>query len=307
MDILQLLAADHEILLYRKELNIITKKVTATILLQQIIYWHSKMGGPFYKFIEPCKNAAYKEGDSWCEELGFSVKEFRTAFKTLEDLGIVTSHTNMARLTTYTLRTEILSQLLTGIYVNAEMAVTQTPEGNLPNAETAVMQTPKGNIDITETTTETTSETTIIPPNPPMGNGGAKKRTKTLNLAEIADLHGFTEGVIEDFVNFRLDSGGIDTPDGFRKYLVRELSSSTSSEAAKLEKWFEASEGHKNVIDHLKNAFLSTQRFDRRFCRELAKDDLILKTHNIVPSDVVIEIAFQKAEIRRRERIGGVA
>lgn len=138
--------------------------------------------------------------------------------------------------------------------------------------------------------------------------GGKKVRKKTMTIKEIADLHGFTVAVIEDFIGFRLNSGGIDTPDAFEKYLLRELSSHVSSESIKLEEWFDVLQTQKNVIDHLVNQFLSTQRFDRRFCRELAKDDLILKIHNIAPSDVVIEIAYQKSDVKRRERIiGGVA
>jgi hypothetical protein len=47
--------------------------------------------------------------------------------------------------------------------------------------------------------------------------------------------------------------------------------------------------------------------FDRSKCKEQAKDDLVLKMNNIVPSAVLIEIAFQTAEAKRREQIGGVA
>jgi hypothetical protein len=51
--------------------------------MQQLDYWFSKSGGkPFYKFTNAPEqqNPFYKEGDSWCEELSFSVDEFRTAF-----------------------------------------------------------------------------------------------------------------------------------------------------------------------------------------------------------------------------------
>jgi len=36
---------------------------------------------PFYKFKEPCKHNAYRPGDSWTEELGFSRAEFDNAMK----------------------------------------------------------------------------------------------------------------------------------------------------------------------------------------------------------------------------------
>ena len=76
-----ILAADKNVILYRKELNELTGSVTATILLQQIIYWGKKTGGEFYKFIEPCKHEKYKSGDSWTEELGFSKREFQQLIK----------------------------------------------------------------------------------------------------------------------------------------------------------------------------------------------------------------------------------
>jgi hypothetical protein len=115
-----------------------------------------------------------------------------------------------------------------------------------------------------------------------------------------------TISTIEDFLEFRANSGGIDTPIAFAKYVLREVANPYSDESAKLEEWFEALT-HTDIIDHLVNQFLSTQRTDRRFCHELAKDDFVLKAHNIVPSDFVIEIAYQKSEAKRRERIGGAA
>lgn len=55
--------------------------VIAVIIFQQLEYWFQKSGKTFYKFLEPCpNNPAYKSGDSWCEELGISAEEFRTAF-----------------------------------------------------------------------------------------------------------------------------------------------------------------------------------------------------------------------------------
>ncbi|MDD2838447.1 MAG: hypothetical protein PHX59_05775 [Sulfuricurvum sp.] len=287
MDILQLLAADREILLYRKELNKITKKVTATILLQQMIYWHTKMGGSFYKFIEPCKNDAYNEGDSWCEELGFSVKEFTTAYKTLEDLGVVSKKINMNRVTFYHLNIEMLRKRLNGIYVNQLSAFTQPPFGNL---------------DITETTTETTSDIINTPLTPREGRRGMRK---TLTLTDIAEQNQMTISTIEDYVQYRLNSGGIDNSIAFKHHVQCGLSEPYSNESVQLEEWFKALR-HTDIIDHLVGQFLSTQRTDRRFCRELAKDDFILKTSNIIPSDIVIEIAYQKAEVKRRERVGGV-
>ena len=134
-----LISKDNEIIPYRKELNAITGGVTATILLQQIIYWYSNNGNkPFYKFIEPCQHEKYTAGDSWCEELGFSRKELLTAMKKLEDLSIVSKKTNMNRVTFYTLNLGDLDKALKGIYINAERGFTKMPKGDLDNKETEI-------------------------------------------------------------------------------------------------------------------------------------------------------------------------
>ena len=75
------MSEDKETIPYRKKLNKITGKVTATILLQQAMYWDIKKDGKFFKFIAPCTHDWYKENDSWLEELGFTRSEFNTAIK----------------------------------------------------------------------------------------------------------------------------------------------------------------------------------------------------------------------------------
>lgn len=65
---------------YVKELRPISGSVTATILMQRLDYYFERHPNGFYKFLEPCQNALYREGDSWIEELNFSKDEFRTAF-----------------------------------------------------------------------------------------------------------------------------------------------------------------------------------------------------------------------------------
>lgn len=52
----------------------------AVLLFDRLEYWFAKKKDQFYKFIEPCEHPCYREGDSWCEELGFSRPIFRTAF-----------------------------------------------------------------------------------------------------------------------------------------------------------------------------------------------------------------------------------
>lgn len=128
-----ILAADKNIIPYRKELNAITGGVTSSILLHQISYWWVKSGSqPFYKFIKPCKHEKYHDGDSWIEELGFSRKEFLTAIKKLEDSGLVKKRTNANRLTYYSLDETKLNQMLEGIYLDAERGFSKMPKGDLP-------------------------------------------------------------------------------------------------------------------------------------------------------------------------------
>lgn len=77
----QTLAITKSCIPYFKELRVLAGSVTATILMQQLDYWFSKTNGEaFYKFKAPCQNKHYKDGDSFVEELGFSIEEFTTAF-----------------------------------------------------------------------------------------------------------------------------------------------------------------------------------------------------------------------------------
>ena len=77
---LELLAEDVKIIPYRPQFRKITDSVTAAILLQQMFYrWFHNKKQPFYKYKEVCTADDYREGDSWCEELGFSRAEFDTA------------------------------------------------------------------------------------------------------------------------------------------------------------------------------------------------------------------------------------
>jgi len=81
IDPLKIIADDKSLITYRPALNKITKSVIGTILLQQILYWHDKSKGKFYKFKAPCNHKDYREGDSWTEELGFNKSEFDRALK----------------------------------------------------------------------------------------------------------------------------------------------------------------------------------------------------------------------------------
>ena len=74
---------------YIKELKCLTgvNSTNACILMQQLEYWFHKKPNGFYKFLAPPTSTqyAYKDNDSWTEELHFSEHEFRTAF---DQIGI---------------------------------------------------------------------------------------------------------------------------------------------------------------------------------------------------------------------------
>ena len=65
---------------YVKELHAIAGGVLGCLVMQQLDYWFEGHPEGFYKFLLPSDHPAYKDGDSWTEELGMSVDEFRTAF-----------------------------------------------------------------------------------------------------------------------------------------------------------------------------------------------------------------------------------
>lgn len=65
---------------YVKELHAIAGGVLGCLVMQQLDYWFESHAEGFYKFLEPSDHPAYKDGDSWTEELGMTRHEFRTAF-----------------------------------------------------------------------------------------------------------------------------------------------------------------------------------------------------------------------------------
>lgn len=166
---------------YRPELNKITGSVLSTIFLQQVMYWEGKMGNEFYKFSDACeKNPLYHEGDSWCEELGFTKNEFLAARKKIayklgkskennlmsKEDALIIYYTDNKRLTYYSVNWDRVNKLINEIYlVNSESGFTkENPEsGNTKEmAESGFTKvTTESDITIiTETTAETTTETT---------------------------------------------------------------------------------------------------------------------------------------------------
>lgn len=143
--LINLIAEDNEVIPYRKSLRPITGSVTATILLQQMMFRGIGSDGlkiVFYKFKSPCDHRLYKKGDSWTEEIGFSAREFNTALKkigtkiktgmskadvmngTTPDC-LIAYWTGRDRVTRYEVNVDLLSKLLNGIYLNDKSAFTR--------------------------------------------------------------------------------------------------------------------------------------------------------------------------------------
>ena len=148
-DLLKIFANDQRMILYRPEWRTFTGSVTATILLQQILYrWDKNGRKPFYKFKEPCGHDLYRPGDSWTEELGFSKKEFDSALKrigtkiTQKEPGPTTSMveywTDINRVTFYNINPEILQAEINKLYIGSGApsgsggpGFTKSPKGDL--------------------------------------------------------------------------------------------------------------------------------------------------------------------------------
>lgn len=125
----------------------------------------------------------------------------------------------------------------------------------------------------------------------------------------ISDKHKVTPMMIEEFIKFRMNSGGIKNPVAFEKTLLKDLADLDSMESKKLAEWIFTHENQRNILEHLAKEFKSipSHFFSRKDCRERAKDDFTLKMNGIKPSDILIEIAFQEVEDWYRSRIGGAA
>lgn len=175
IDASKLLAMDKTVILYRPQYNEFTGSPLATILLGQIAYWWDKSGAkPFFKFKEPCDHNLYREGDSWCEELGFSRRLFDSALKSLEAEGLVTHKVDRNRLTWYTLNVTLLTEKMVKLYspslnendsVKCESAFTV-------KCDNAFSVKCNSAFTYTETTQETTQKTNLSPENQSKDSNG---------------------------------------------------------------------------------------------------------------------------------------
>jgi len=177
-----ILANDWHIIPYRPELNKITEDLRATLLLQQIVYWHYKKGGAFCKFKEPCEHPDYRPGTSFTEELGFTRKHFDSArsfiatrahsLKEVEQLKkkgletrnpkyLVIYRVDSSRRTWYYLNEELLTLLLQELYANDPSGrFLTTRRGDSYSPDGAIANDPMGRYLRTESTAENTKEST---------------------------------------------------------------------------------------------------------------------------------------------------
>ena len=112
---------------FRRSNRYIAGSINGALLLEQIVYWYAKMGHkPFYKIKEPCSSPQYKVGQSWCEELGFSSREFDTAIKLIgqkiskniaKDENVLVHYwVDFRRLTFYEINMELYNKLRSEYY-----------------------------------------------------------------------------------------------------------------------------------------------------------------------------------------------
>ena len=206
------------VLIYRKDLNAITGGVIGSIMLGQLIYWAVKNHyKPFYKFIQPCGHALYKEGDSWAEELGIDDKTISRNFKKFEELGILTRKTDLNRLTWHTINKEILDELL-----KEKLSLAKTPNGGLydkaPNR--VASKTPNGDLyTYTENTAETTSKTTKKSEADATHLSGKKSQKIFLSVADKPSF--VSPDIWQDFCQYKKERKESYTQTGLKAFLSK--------------------------------------------------------------------------------------
>lgn len=196
---LKTISEDPKMIAYRPRLRAIAGSITATILLQQIIYrWVHNDFKPFYKYKEPCTADDYREGDSWCEELAFSRDEFDTALRHIaqkvsrnveKDPGKLVYYWTMPnRKTWYEINYTALCNVAIPIYVGGKSPATQPDKSTLPilyTKKTSKKTTKKG--ENHESRSGNPTPPTTPPPLPP-----APLATPLIALAEkVAEAENF--------------------------------------------------------------------------------------------------------------------
>jgi len=172
--VFKLIAEDKEIIAYRPRLNQITGSVTATILLQQIVFrYNNSQQRPFYKFRAPCAHQLYRPDDSWMEELAFTGEEFDSALKRIgtkvhkgeskfealkkeDTTGLVIYWTDSNRITWYMVNVRLLGNLAFPIYLGNS----GNPNARVMAGTTITLNSGNPELPLLQRSPETSSETT---------------------------------------------------------------------------------------------------------------------------------------------------
>ncbi|RXG63467.1 hypothetical protein ES695_17140, partial [Candidatus Atribacteria bacterium 1244-E10-H5-B2] len=182
VDILRIIAEDRSLVNYRGSLNKITGSVLSTILLQQVLYWWEKNGRKkFYKFRDKCDHALYVEGDSWCEELYFTGREFDTAIKRI-GFKLGKTENNIKKEESFIIYFRD-SQGVTWYDINVNYAEERLTRNYLVINKSAI--TKKLTNPQLVTNTETTTEKELAKEvNPPAKNKLLRKELEELNFSD---------------------------------------------------------------------------------------------------------------------------
>lgn len=157
MPLINILAHDKNIILYRPELNQITGNPLASILLSQIIYWSRKYDHEeFYKNVFVANKKAKESNQKcWSDELGFSRRQIETAFDILKRKSLISVRVDNLEHTTYVKlnKKDILEGLKTVYNDNKSQKnpeCTKRTTGDVRNVQPRMAET--YNRSITETT-----------------------------------------------------------------------------------------------------------------------------------------------------------
>gem|GEM_PF-6914045 len=225
-DLLSLLAEDKKKISYRPAFAIMTGSVLSAILLCEIIYWWEKQDRkPFYKFKLPASsNYKYKEGDSWCEALGFTRSEFDRA---LGKIGVrvkkrgklpqdvfVWYWTDIKRITYYRLNDTYLASQISKLYVKQDSALRKAESSfsalDIEELNPALDKNPSGS-SITTTTTGVVFPDSLVLHEPRITKlieGIAKaNRQAFVNELAAADENGQIEKGIVPYVKGMIRNG----------------------------------------------------------------------------------------------------
>lgn len=138
MSYLNFLAEDRRLVVYRTSLLRISGSITASLLLQQVLYqWEKNKHKPFFAFNDACEHPFYKAGHSFQEQLGFTKNELigarnriavKVNAKTRDEVlaySPIVYWTGRDRVTWYEVNDELMEKALRMLYDTPE----HLPEG----------------------------------------------------------------------------------------------------------------------------------------------------------------------------------